>query len=86
MKGFVPSFVVFADIVDLGMTIVARCDTIGGTGFDDLIELELAITPARFRQSRLQKPAAATATVVVRPVRLHVDKILFAHNRFDGIP
>jgi hypothetical protein len=32
----------------------------------------------------LQKPPAAAATVVVRAVGLHVDEILFAHDRFDN--
>ena len=33
----------------------------------------------------MEKSAAAPAAVVVRPIRLHIDKILFTHHRFHGI-
>jgi hypothetical protein len=38
--------------------------------------------PAGIRQTGLQKSAAAAATVIVGPVRRHVDKIFFAHYCF----
>lgn len=86
MQRMVLPFVMVPDIVNLGMAVVTRRNTVVGTRFHNLLELELAVSTARFRQSRLQKTAAAATAVIIRPVRLHVNKILFTHHSPDYKP
>jgi len=76
--------VMFAEFMDLGMAVVAPGNTIGGTGFLDLIVFQFAILQTLLFEPGLQKTAPAPATVVVRAVGLHVDEILFTHDRFDN--
>jgi uncharacterized membrane protein len=70
--------------MDLGMTVMARCNTIACTGCFDLVILEFAVLSAGFLKAGLQETAAAAATIVVRSVGLHVYKIFFSHNRFHN--
>jgi len=52
----------------------------------NLVGFELAVGTTRFRISGLEKPSTTTTAVIVRPVRVHIDKIFFTHNRFHRIP
>jgi hypothetical protein len=72
--------------MDLGMAVVAWCNAVIRLGRQNLICFEFPVATTRFRISGLEKPAAAATAVIVRPVRVHVDKIFFTHNRFHRIP
>jgi len=74
-----------ADIMNLGMTIVARRNAIIRPCLRDLFEFQAAVMAPGFRQAGLQKAAATAAAVIVGPVRGHIDEIFFTHNRFDNI-
>jgi hypothetical protein len=75
----------FGQVVDLGMTVMARCNAVICAGGQDLVGLEFTIGPPLFRIARLQKAAPAAAAVVVGAVGGHIDKILFAHDGLDHI-
>jgi len=79
----VPAFIMFVQIMDLGMTVVARCNAVPGFGLFDLFELEAPVVPALFGKPRLEESAPAAAAEVVGPVRGHVDKVFLSHYRFD---
>jgi hypothetical protein len=76
---------VFAQIMNLSVTVMAGGDRIGGTGFYNLIGFETSILPARFRHARLEKSAAAATAVIVGAVRGHIDKIFLPHDFFHHI-
>ena len=72
-----------AKVMNLGMTIVARRDTVIGPGRQDLVRFNLAVCTACVCKSRLEKTAAAAAAVIVRSVWGHFDEIFFTHHRLD---
>ena len=80
------ALVMFLQIVNLCVTVVARCNTVIGVRLPDLLEFSFAVIPSGFRESRLQEAAPAAAAVVVGSVGRHVDEILLAHNCLDHIP
>jgi len=71
--------------MDLGMAVVAWCNTVIRLRRQNLVCLESAVGTTRVRIPRLEKPAATAAAVIIRPVRVHVDEIFFTHNRFYRI-
>ena len=71
------------EIMYLGMTVVTTGDAVVGTGGDDLVVLELTISPPCIGKTGLQESAAAAAALVVRLVRCHLNDILLTDNRFD---
>jgi len=83
MNGVISAFEMFAQIVNLGMTVVAGCDAVGRFGFSYLIKLSSAVVTPGFGIAGLQESAAATATIIVGSVGLHVNKVFLAHNRSD---
>jgi hypothetical protein len=74
---------VLAEVVNLGVAVVARRNAIRGACGHDLIELNLAEGSPLLGQSILQKAAAPAAAIIVGAVGGHVDKIFFTHDRFD---
>jgi hypothetical protein len=78
--------VVFAQFVNLGVTVVAACDAVVGAGGLDLIIFEFAILEAFFLETRLEESAPAAAAVIVGAVGNHVDEVLFTHHGFDHEP
>ena len=74
------------EVVDLGVTVMARGDTVVGAGVVDLLELQPAVMTAGFGKSGLQKPAAATAAKIIGAVRCHIDEILFTDTGFHHKP
>jgi hypothetical protein len=82
MDGIVLAAEMVADVMDLGVAVVAAGDAVVGAGGHDLVELELAVGPPLLGVAGLEEAAAAAATVVVRLVRRHLDDILLADDRF----
>ena len=83
MNRVIAPFEVLAQIVYLGMAVVARRNTIVGTGFDDLIKLELTIIPSGFGIAGLEKSASSSTTVIVAFVGGHIDKVFLPDHSPD---
>jgi len=75
--------VVLAELMDLGVAVVAAGNAVSRPGFLDLVVLEPAELQALLLEAGLEKSAPAAAAVVVGPVGLHIDKVFFAHNGFN---
>ena len=75
--------VMFAQLMNLGVAVVASRDAVVCPGRLDLVVLELPVSQALILEAGLQKTAPATAAIVVRFVGNHVDEIFFAHDRLD---
>jgi len=86
MRRVVVPFIMFFQIVNLCVAVVARRQAVISPGFHDLLKLSFAVIPPGFGQPGLQETAAAAATVIVRPVGVHINKVFFTHHRFDNIP
>jgi hypothetical protein len=71
-------------IMNLGMAVMAWCNTVVCTGLENLLGFEFAIFSSRFRETGLQKSAATAAAVVVRSVRAHIDKVFFTDNSLSN--
>ncbi len=84
MNHRVISAIMLAEFMNLGMAIMTAGNAVIGAGCLDLLILQFSILQTLFLESGLEKTATATATVVVGPVGLHVDKIFFANNGFDN--
>ena len=79
----VPSaLIMLAQVVNLGVAVVAGGDTVACSGFLDLFGLEAPIVPSGFRIAGLEEPAPPAAAVIVRSVGGHVDEVFFADNGF----
>jgi hypothetical protein len=72
--------------MDLRMTVVTRRDAVSCAGRQDLLHFQLTVRPAFLDKARLQRSPATAAAVVVRPVGIHLDEILFAYHFFQNIP
>ena len=83
--GVVPA-VMFAQFMDLGVTVVAPGNAVVCTCGFDLIVFDFAVLQAFFLEPGLQESTAAAATVVIGAVGLHVDEVFFAHHGFDHKP
>ena len=77
--------VMLAELMNLGMAIMAAGDTVIRTGRLYLLIFQSAEFQTLFFHAGLQKPAAAAAAIVVGTVGDHIDKIFFADNRFDHV-
>ncbi len=80
MHGMPFAFVMFAQVMDLGMAVMTWRDGIIRTRAHDLLGLQPPIFPACLGKSRLQETAPAAATVVVGLVGRHVDEVLLADD------
>jgi hypothetical protein len=78
-----PSIMVF-QIVNLCVAVVARCQAVISPGFHDLVKLTFAVISPGIGKSGLQETPAAAATVIVRSVGVHINKIFFTHHRFHN--
>jgi len=79
----VPGSVMLAQLMNLGMTVVAAGNTVIGAGGLDLIVLQAPILQASFLVSGLKESTAAPAAEIIGSVGVHVDKVVFANHRFD---
>jgi hypothetical protein len=75
--------VMLAELMDLGVAVMAAGNAVGRAGFLDLLVLEPAELQALLLEAGLQEPAAAAATIVVGLVGLHIDEVFLAHHGFD---
>ena len=75
----------FTHVMDLCMAIVTWCNAVICFCRQNLVGFELAIGTTLLSISRLEKPTAAAAAIIVGLVGIHFNKILFTHNRFHGI-
>lgn len=72
-----------AQVMHLGMAIVAGGDAIVCLCCQDLVCLCLAIGSSRLGEARLEKTTAAAAAEVVGFVGGHVNEVLFPHHGLD---
>ena len=86
MNGLPCVIALVGQIVNLGMTVVTGGNAIVRLCCQNLVRLEFPVGTTRVRISGLEKPAAAAAAIIVRPVGMHVDEIFFAHHRLYRIP
>jgi hypothetical protein len=84
MNGMITAFIVFTEIVDLSMAVVARRDAVVRLGVGDLIEFQFSVLMPSFCIAGLEVPSPAATAVVIRSVRVHFDKIFFSDHRFDN--
>ena len=78
--------VVFAEFMNLSMTVMTGGYAIGRTGGFNLVVFQLAVCKALIFESGLKKSTAAAATVIVRLIGVHINEILITHNGFDNKP
>ena len=74
-----------AQIMNLGMAVVARRNTVRGAGGHNLVEFYFTEGVALFGEPVLQKAPAPAAAIVIGAVGGHVDKVFFAHHGSDHI-
>ncbi len=72
--------------MDLCVTVVAAGNAVVCPGCHDLLILQPTVSQALLFEPGLEKPSAPATAVVVGPVGLHIDKILFTHHRLDHKP
>ena len=82
MNHLIPSAIMFAQLVNLGMAIVAGGNAIVGAGGLNLIVLQLSVCQACILITRLEKSAAAAAAIIVRSIGKHLDEVFLTHHRF----
>jgi hypothetical protein len=81
----ITAFEMLAEIMNLGMTVVAGCNAVRGAGGHNLVEFYFAEGAALIGQSILQKAPASAAAIVIGAVGGHVDKVFFAHHGSNHI-
>ena len=69
--------------MNLCVTVVAAGDAIVCPGGFDLGIFQSTEFQTRLLVSGLQKTTPAAAAIIIGPIRVHLDKILFAHHGFD---
>jgi len=77
--------VMLAELMNLGMAIMAAGDTVIRTGRLYLVVLELAEFQTLFFHAGLEETAAPAATIIIGPVGFHINKVFFSNHRFDHI-
>jgi len=82
----IPSAIVLAEFVNLGVTIMTPRNTVCRTGFLYLPIFESAVFQPGFLISRLKKAAASAAAVIVGSIRLHIDEVVFSYEGFHDQP
>lgn len=73
-------------IMDLGMTVMARCDAVIGSSCLNLVEFDFSVNSSFLFSSRLQKASASSAAVIVGTIGGHIDKIFLPNHFSDYIP
>jgi hypothetical protein len=83
VNDLVAAAVMFTELMNLGMTVMAAGNAVIRAGGLDLVILKLAEFQTILFKTRLQETAAAAAAIVVGTVGMHFNEIFFPHNRFD---
>jgi hypothetical protein len=84
MDNAIMPFVMFAELMNLRMTVVAGGNAVISTGGPDLLIFHLPVSQTFLFEARLEKSATAAATVVVGTVGLHVNEVLSTNNGFHN--
>ena len=74
--------IMLAQLMNLGMAVVAGCNAVIRPGGLNLVVLDLSVLEALFLESGLQEPAPPAAAKIIRTVGVHVNKVLFSDNGF----
>jgi hypothetical protein len=77
--------VMFTELMNLGMAVMAAGDTIVRAGRLYLFVLQPAEFQTLLFHAGLEETATAAAAIIVGPVGDHINKIFFADDRFDHI-
>lgn len=83
MNGAVRSAEMMTDIVHLSMAVMAAGDAVIGAGCHNLVEFNLAVSPAGFSETGLQEAASTAAAVIVGLVGSHFDNVFLPYHRLD---
>jgi hypothetical protein len=86
MYHMVSALIMLGQIMNLRMAVMTWRYAVRSTCLLDLLILQFSVSPSCFGIARLEKSAAPSATVIVRHVRSHIDKILFTDNSFYDKP
>lgn len=84
MDDAIMPFVMFAELMNLRMTVVAGGNAVIRTGGLYLIVFHLTVSQTFIFKPRLEKSATAAAAVVVGTVGLHVNEVFFTYNGFHN--
>lgn len=84
MNDAIMPFIMFAELMNLRMTVVAGGNAVIRTGGLYLIVFHLPVGQAFFFETRLESSPPTTATVVVGTVGLHINEVFFTYNGFDN--
>jgi len=74
--------VMFRQLVDLGMAVMASGYAVICTSGLDLIVFEFTVLQTFFFKPGLEESSSSAAAVVVGAVGLHVNEVFFTHNGF----
>jgi hypothetical protein len=80
MEHAIAAAVMLTEFMNLGMAIVTAGNTIIRSGYLDLSVFQPTEFQTLLFVSGLQKTAPSAATVIIGPIGLHVDEILFPHQ------
>ena len=72
-------------IVNLGVAVVAGCDTVTRLSGQDLVGLAFAVGAALFRITGLEETATTATAVIVGAVGVHFNKVFFTHHSLGHI-
>ncbi|MDQ1331583.1 MAG: hypothetical protein QG578_1851 [Thermodesulfobacteriota bacterium] len=80
------SAVMLTQFMYLRMAVVAAGNTVVGAGSFNLLIFQPSVFEALVLESRLEESAAPAATVIIRFVGLHINKVFFSNYRFHYKP
>ena len=85
MSGMVFPAIMFMQIVDLCVAVMARRNTVISLCSHYLLKFAFAVIASGFGKSRLKESSSSATAVVVGLVGSHLYKIFLAHNCFNNI-
>ncbi len=86
MNHMVIAAIILANVFNLSVAIMARCNNIGGPGGCDLVELGPAIGTPLIREPGLKCAPAAAAAKIIVAVGHGIDEVFLAHHGFNHKP
>ena len=85
MNDGIMAAVMLAELMNLGMAVMAAGDTVSRSGSFYLFIFQPAEFQPLLFHSGLEKTAAAAATIIVGPVGGHIHKVFFPDDGFDHV-